>query len=91
MKQFPKRNKISRRCDFEKNVCFVQLVNFTPRCFWYSIGRSWYNHWFKKLKRERVTSQVVCKVDLKPNCFTTLKKAEKEKFWLLKQKKIFLK
>ena len=90
MRAFPKRNKISRRCDLEKNLRYRQLVGFEPNCYWYSIGRGWYNYWFKKLKREKVSTQVVCDVKIPESNFTTLRKSEKGKILIIETEREIL-
>jgi hypothetical protein len=67
--RFPVRNKIAKKCDIEKNVKYRQIIDFTAKCFWYSLGKDWYNHWFVKEKAEKVTNQVVCQIKIKRTDF----------------------
>ena len=81
--RFPRRNKIARSCDLDKNIKYKQILDFKPRCYWYSLGKEWYNFWFEEPGMEKVKNQVVCEIKVKRNMFTTLDKKEKGKILVI--------
>ena len=80
---FPRRNKIAKTCDLDKNIKYKQIIDFKPTCYWYSLGKEWYNFWFKDNEMEKVKNQVVCEIKVKRNMFTTLEKKEKGKILVI--------
>ena len=81
--RFPRRNKIARNCDLNKNIKYSQVLSFKPFCYWYSLGDDWYKFWFEQEKMQEVTNQVVCEIKIKRNMFTTLEKKEKGKILVI--------
>lgn len=81
--RFPRRNKIARSCDLDKNIKYKQIIDLKPRCYWYSLGKEWYNFWFEGNEMEKVKNQVVCEIKVKRNMFTTLEKKEKGKILVI--------
>ena len=81
--RFPRRNKIAKSCDLDKNIKYKQIIDLKPRCYWYSLGKEWYNFWFEGNEMEKVKNQVVCEIKVKRNMFTTLEKKEKGKILVI--------
>jgi len=81
--RFPRRNRIDKKCNLDKNICYRNLIDFKPECYWYSLGKAWYNFWYVEEQMEKVTTQVVCEVTLPKNIFTTLKKREEGKILVI--------
>ena len=81
--KFPRRNKIAKNCDLDKNIGYRQKIDFKPRCYWYSLGDEWYKFWYEGEKMDTVKNQVVCEIKVKRNMFTTLKKKEKGKILVI--------
>src|SRR5210317_1452609 len=80
--RFPKRNKIARNCDLDKNIKYRKIISFKPVCYWYSLGKEWYNFWYKSLDH-KVTKEVICEIKIKKDNFTTLDKKEKGKILVI--------
>ena len=70
--RFPKRNKIARKCDLEKNIRYPQIKHFVPKCYWYSLGSAWYDFWFVQEGMEKVKTQVVCEIRIDESNFIRL-------------------
>ena len=66
--RFPRRNKIARKCDLEKNIRYPQIKHFKPKCYWYSIGSAW----FVQEEMEKIKTQVVCEVKIDKSSFTKM-------------------
>lgn len=81
--RFPRRNKIARNCDLDKNIKYRQIIEFKPKGYWYSLGSEWYNHWFLKLELEKVKSQVVCEIKIEKNNFTKFREKDKGKILVI--------
>jgi len=90
--RFPRRNKIARSCDLDKNIKYRKILSFKPVGYWYSLGKEWYNLWYKFFDH-KVTNEVICEIKVKKNMFTTLDKKEKGKILVIDSlkdvKKIF--
>lgn len=81
--RFPRRNKIDSRCHLDKNRNYRKVIDFKPKCYWYSLGDEWYKFWYESEKMREVRDQVVCQVSVKRNSFTTLEKKEKGKILVI--------
>ena len=81
--RFPTRNKIAKKCDLDKNIKYRQIIEFKPKCFWYSLGKEWYNYWFVQEKLEKVKSQVVCEVKINKKDFAKFGEKEKGKILVI--------
>ena len=81
--RFPRRNKIARNCDLDKNIKYRQIIEFKPKGYWYSLGSEWFDFWFLKLELEKVKSQVVCEIKIKRNDFTKFGEKDKGKILVI--------
>lgn len=80
--RFPRRNKIAKTCDLDKNIKYKQIIDFKPKCYWYSLGKEWYNFWYKQ-ENNKVANEVVCEIKIKNNMFTTLEGKDKNKILVI--------
>ena len=81
--RFPRRNRIDKKCNLDKNVRYRNLIGVKPEGYWYSLSRAWYDYWYIYGQLKKVTTQVVCEVTLPKNIFTTLKKREEGKILVI--------
>ena len=80
--RFPRRNKIARNCDLDKNIKYREILEFKPTCYWYSLGSEWYNFWYKK-EGHKVTNEVVCEIKIKKDMFTNFGEKNKGKILVI--------
>ena len=81
--RFPTRNKIAKNCDLDKNIKYRQIISFKPTCYWYSLGREWFDFWFLDSELEKVNNQVLCKIKIKRDTFATLSSKDKGKLLVI--------
>jgi len=81
--RFPRRNRIDKKCNLDKNFRYRNSEEINAKGYWYSLGKAWYNFWYVEAQMKKVTTQVVCEVTLPKNIFTTLKKREEGKILVI--------
>jgi len=82
--RFPRRNKIAKNCDLDKNKKYRKILSFKPVCYWYSLGREWFDFWYDGETSEiSASNEVVCEIKIKKGTFTTLSSKDKGKILVI--------